>query len=87
MTRFITDREERRYGIEERKQENIQRMLLCLNTAIKACALRFVRNFPDSQKIKQKCKKKFKSIYPECGIMYAGRKTSGTVGDICFSPR
>ena len=46
-------------------------MLLCLNTAIKACALRFVRNFPDSQKIKQKCKKKFKSIYPECGIMYA----------------
>jgi len=49
-------------------------MLLCLNTAIKACALRFVRNFPDSQKIKQKCKKKFKSIYPECGIMYTGRK-------------
>ena len=62
-------------------------MLLCLNTAIKACAIRFVMNFPDSQKIKQKCKKKFKSIYPECGIMYAGRKTSGTVGDICFSPR
>lgn len=59
-------------------------MLLCLNTAIKACDLRFVRNFPDSQKIKQKCKKKFKSIYPECGIMYAGRKTSGTIGDICF---
>lgn len=60
-------------------------MLLCLNTAIKACALRFVRNFPDSQKIKQKCKKKFKSIYPECGIMYhISRKTSVCGADICF---
>lgn len=60
-------------------------MLLCLNTAIKACDLRFVRNFPDSQKIKQKCKKKFKSIYPECGIMYhISRKTSVCGADICF---
>lgn len=66
---------------------NIQRMLLCLNTAAKSRIGQSADFLPLWTEIEQKCKKKFKSIHPEYGIMYAGRKTSGTAGDICFSPR